>query len=341
MPKITVIVPIYNVEKYLRKCFDSLLKQDYEDFVVMAVNDGSPDNSQEIIDEYTAKYPEKIKGVKKENGGYGSVLQLAIATCGTPYFLVCDPDDYLADGALSHLADLAAVSGADITIGAKYFIYDGLDQQDYDPAYNTNYCTLKKNNVYNKGAEDFKDLFFVDPSPHSKLYRTEVAKNIKFPFKVSYTDNLLFYISLLNSEKVIYTDKACAYYLVDRPGNTMTDLRPKAIIGHIEVFKTILNQAPAEAISMFWYRMFESFKFIQRSCERLTDPADYKECLEKCYELVELLMPHKKEVMKEYRHYSEAKIIEQIRDRAILTRFISAPVYAGYVRKMVKRFNVL
>ncbi|MCF0109215.1 MAG: hypothetical protein HUJ57_03860, partial [Erysipelotrichaceae bacterium] len=143
------------------------------------------------------------------------------------------------------------------------------------------------------------------------------------------------------SEKVIYTDKACAYYLVDRPGNTMTDLRPKAIIGHIEVFKTILNQAPAEAISMFWYRMFESFKFIQRSCERLTDPADYKECLEKCYELVELLMPHKKEVMKEYRHYSEAKIIEQIRDRAILTRFISAPVYAGYVRKMVKRFNVL
>ena len=60
MKEVTIIVPIYKVEKYLRACFDSLLKQTSDSFVVLAVNDGSPDNSQAIIDEYTEKYPKLI-----------------------------------------------------------------------------------------------------------------------------------------------------------------------------------------------------------------------------------------------------------------------------------------
>ena len=60
--KFSVIVPIYNVEKSLARCFDSILAQTYRDFEIIAVNDGSPDNSQAIIDEYSAKYPEQLKG---------------------------------------------------------------------------------------------------------------------------------------------------------------------------------------------------------------------------------------------------------------------------------------
>ena len=68
MPKVTIIVPIYNVEKYVRACFESLRLQSGNDHVVLAVNDGSPDNSQEIIDEYTEKYPELFHSIVKENG---------------------------------------------------------------------------------------------------------------------------------------------------------------------------------------------------------------------------------------------------------------------------------
>ena len=75
MPKFSVIVPIYNVEAYLERCLNSLKNQTFTDFEVLCVNDGSPANEQVIIDEYVKKYPEIIKGIRKENGGYGSVLE--------------------------------------------------------------------------------------------------------------------------------------------------------------------------------------------------------------------------------------------------------------------------
>ena len=110
MSKVTIIVPIYNVEEYVAKCLDSLLRQTYSDYVIYAVNDGSPKNEQPIIDRYAAAYPEKVVAIRKENGGYGSVLEMAIARLDSEYFLVCDPDDYLADDALeTFLACFSAV----------------------------------------------------------------------------------------------------------------------------------------------------------------------------------------------------------------------------------------
>ena len=103
MKQVTVIVPIYKVEKYLRTCFESLKAQTSDEFVVMAVDDGSPDGCGKIIDEYTAAYPGLITGIHKENGGYGSVLELAIKTCTTPYFMICDPDDTLQPNAVENL----------------------------------------------------------------------------------------------------------------------------------------------------------------------------------------------------------------------------------------------
>ena len=68
MTKISVIVPVYNVEELLPKCLDSLVNQTFDDYEVIVVNDGSPDNSQKIIDDYYKKYPNIIKHLKKENG---------------------------------------------------------------------------------------------------------------------------------------------------------------------------------------------------------------------------------------------------------------------------------
>lgn len=341
MNKVTVIVPIYNVENYVRKCFDSLLMQTYDDFVVFAVNDGSPANEQAIIDEYVAKFPNKFVGIKKENGGYGSVLEMAIDKCETPYFLVCDPDDYLEDDAIQHLVDIADLSDADITIGAKYFIYSDGEDKDYDAAYNTSFTTLKVNTVYNQGSPEFDNLFYIDPSPHSKLYRKDVAKNIKFLHKVGYTDNLLFYMSLLNSKKVIYTDKACAYYLVDRAGNTMTDIRPKALDAHIEVFKEIVKQAEVlHPCDMFYYRMFESYKFILYQTPRMNGTVDeYSEKLDHLYELVVELIPHRKAILPLYKRYAKGGFVEKFRDMQLLREGSSKNTFKTIKRKMIENFK--
>ena len=77
MAKVSIIVPTYNVEQYIRKCLDSLVNQTSKDFVAYIINDGSPANEVEIVKPYTEKYP-FIKSIVKQNGGYGSVLNKAI-----------------------------------------------------------------------------------------------------------------------------------------------------------------------------------------------------------------------------------------------------------------------
>ena len=133
-PDITVIVPIYNVEKYIRKCLGSLKRQTYKNFEVWAIDDGSPDNSKKIVQEYADKDP-RFKSILKENGGYGSVLEYGIKNTKTKYFLVCDPDDWLTDDALEKLHNFAENSNLDVTVGDKYNIYSEDNKKVYIPSF--------------------------------------------------------------------------------------------------------------------------------------------------------------------------------------------------------------
>lgn len=342
MSKVTIVVPIYNVEKYLKACFDSLLQQTSDAYEVLAISDGSPDNSKEIMDFYAQKYPEKIHVLYKENGGYGSVLQKAISIITTPYFLVCDPDDTLEPTAVEQLLKLANMSGADISIGAKSFVYDGSVAKDYSPSYNTEFTRLHANHIYHKGSSEFDDLFFVDPSPHAKLYRTSLAKNIVFPEKVGYTDNLLFYISLLQAKKVIYSDQSMANYLVDRPGNTMTDVSVKAMKGMILVFKTIVTQASVlkDVPDMFWYRMFESFKYMLYQTKRLNATLEeYGLVMDELETYLAKLIPFSKKITPIYQKYTKTRLLEKLRDISLLQQNLSAITYARLKKRMLESFR--
>lgn len=95
MPKISVIVPVFNTEKYLQKCLESIVNQTYKDFEVIIVNDGSTDNSQKIIDEYIKEYPAKVKCINKENGGLSSARNCGIDNVTGDYIVFVDSDDYV------------------------------------------------------------------------------------------------------------------------------------------------------------------------------------------------------------------------------------------------------
>ena len=90
--KYSIIVPVYNVEKYLKNCLDSILSQTYKNFEVIVVNDGSPDNSQKIIDEYKKK-DKRIKAYKKENGGISSARNFGIKKAKGDFLIFVDSDD--------------------------------------------------------------------------------------------------------------------------------------------------------------------------------------------------------------------------------------------------------
>lgn len=97
------IVPVYNVEKYLAKCLDSLLAQTFPDFEIIVVNDGSPDHSQAIIDDYAARYPNQLKAFVKENGGLSDARNYGIARASGTYFVLVDSDDHIDPHTLERL----------------------------------------------------------------------------------------------------------------------------------------------------------------------------------------------------------------------------------------------
>ena len=92
-PEISIIVPVYNVEKYLKRCIDSILNQSFTDFELILVDDGSTDNSGEIIDEYAIK-DERIKVIHKENGGLSSARNVGIEYSKGNYIAFVDSDDW-------------------------------------------------------------------------------------------------------------------------------------------------------------------------------------------------------------------------------------------------------
>ena len=97
MPKISVIVPVYNNEKYIGKCIESILKQKMQDFEIIIVNDGSTDDSEQVINKYLTLYMDKIKYYKKENGGISSTRNFGINKATGDYICFVDSDDYISD----------------------------------------------------------------------------------------------------------------------------------------------------------------------------------------------------------------------------------------------------
>ena len=104
MDLISVIVPVYKVEKYLGECIDSILSQTYENFELILVDDGSPDNSGKICDEYAEK-DKRIKVIHKENGGHGSGVNRGLLEAKGLYYKVVDSDDWVDEVALKRLLD--------------------------------------------------------------------------------------------------------------------------------------------------------------------------------------------------------------------------------------------
>ena len=156
--KVSVIVPVYNVEKFIDKCLNSIVNQTLKEIEIIVVNDGSPDNSQKIIDKYVKKYPEKVQSFIKENGGQGSARNLGIEKAKGEYISFVDSDDWLDLDALEKMYSLAKKDNSDIVI---------CDMVDHYANYTIYHNCTKYNSV-----------FEVTPSACNKIFKKELIKNL-------------------------------------------------------------------------------------------------------------------------------------------------------------------
>ena len=117
MKKVTLIVPVYNSEKYIGKCLDSILNQTYKNIEILVVNDGSKDNSQKIIDEFQSKYPDKIIAINQENKGVSKTRNESIKKASGDYIMFIDNDDYLDSDYIETFVTEAEKGDYDVVLG--------------------------------------------------------------------------------------------------------------------------------------------------------------------------------------------------------------------------------
>ena len=121
-PKVSIVVPIYNVEKYLRQCLDSIVNQTLKDIEIICVDDGSKDSSPEIIEEYVKK-DSRVKVITKENSGYGNSMNRGFDMATGEYIGIVESDDYADPDMFEKLYDIAKKNDLDIVKSGFYFYY--------------------------------------------------------------------------------------------------------------------------------------------------------------------------------------------------------------------------
>ncbi|KRK79024.1 glycosyltransferase family 2 protein [Companilactobacillus nodensis] len=180
MVKISIITPVYNVQNYLSKCLESILNQTLRDYELIIVDDGSPDKSGIIADEYK-KIDSRIKVVHKENGGAPSARNIGIDMAEGKYLYFPDSDDWLEPNYLENLYKCAIKSNADLTISG--FVIEYFENNE-SHSFQTSVNSVNFNN-YKSVRENIHNYFnnMMVAVPWNKLYKTNYIKenNIRFP----------------------------------------------------------------------------------------------------------------------------------------------------------------
>lgn len=206
--KISVIVPIYRVEKYLKKCIDSILNQTYKNIEVILVNDGSPDRCGEICNKY-AQLDKRIKVIHKENGGLSSARNAGLRIASGDYVSFVDSDDWIEPHMYEILIKNVIDYDAQISCGG---VSDLLEQEDL---YSIIKSTFNGNvEVYLDNKEEAIKRFLSSPwAAWGKLYHRSIHQDIFFPEGEINEDEAIALSLLQRCDKVVYTNESLYNYI--------------------------------------------------------------------------------------------------------------------------------
>lgn len=214
MDKISIVVPVYNVEKYIVRNLKSLVKQTYKNIEIIVVNDGSPDNSQKIIDKFQKKYPDKIKSYIKENGGLSDARNYGIAKATGKFIMFIDSDDYVEKNIVEELYNSIKENKSDIAICD---IYDDYEMINRSGIYK-NYIPKSFCDIYTDKLQLLNRF-----CTWNKLFNIELFKdkNMLFAQNKIYEDLRLIPKLYLKANKISYVNKPLYHYII-REGSVMT-----------------------------------------------------------------------------------------------------------------------
>lgn len=252
MTKVSIIVPIYNVERYLQDCLESLLHQTLSDVEVLLVNDGTKDNSGIIAKRYADKYPQFFKYLEKENGGLSDARNFAMPYVTGKYVAFVDSDDYVAPTMFEKLYNLAESKSIDIVDCEFEFIYE--DTGKHKPV---SFLAYK---------EKHNCLIVAYPNAWNKLYRTDWLKslNVEFPKGLWHEDIEFFFKILPFANMVPVTVHEPLYYYRQRSGSIMSKPDRRILDLH-KIYGNIILYYKEKGIYEEYNNTIE-YKYLKTTC---------------------------------------------------------------------------
>ena len=205
-PLISVIIPVYKVEDYLKRCIDSIIAQTYHNLEIILVDDGSPDQCPIICDAYALQDP-RIKVMHKANEGVGFARNSGLDVCTGEYIMFVDSDDYLSYNAIQVLYERMVFDKSDMAVGKHIDVYENRGEND-------RFCKWMKNDVIFP-----EDIFtylgennYIAVVAWGKLYRRRIFDNIRYPFNKSAEDLWVFPSIVEKCTKISVVDAVVYYY---------------------------------------------------------------------------------------------------------------------------------
>ncbi len=238
-PKVSVILPVYNVGKYLRQSLDSLINQTLKEMEIICVNDGSTDDCYDILEEYKEK-DERIKVIHKENKGTGAArndgLRLAAGEC----IGFVDPDDWVKPDMFERLYNLIKEKNLDIAMCMP----DGYDEKNDINAPFPYFVDANWENVIDDRIFNWRDLspFQYPMCVWNKLYTKELFDKNKIDFAegLDFEDHKVIFGTLLTAEKIFFIREKLYVYRYNREGSVLSD-NNRRLIDHMKIFNIVEN----------------------------------------------------------------------------------------------------
>ncbi len=226
MPEISVIVPVYKVEKFIYRCVNSILNQTFTDFELILVDDGSPDNCPAICDEYAEK-DSRIKVIHKQNGGLSDARNVGKEKATGNYITFIDSDDWIHKEYLERLYNACHDFDADVSV-CGYFRTENQEPVIASEKYAVNtftpedfWCSLELNHAI---------------APWGKLYKRELDKDIKFPVGKLHEDVFTTHEYIFSAQKIAFFPAEMYFYYINSDSITGKGWYPKRMDA-VEAFR--------------------------------------------------------------------------------------------------------
>ena len=239
--KISVVIPVYNAADYLARSVGSVLMQDFDDFEVILVNDGSTDDSAAVCDDF-ASNDMRVRVINKENGGVSSARNAGIeAACGE-YVMFLDADDAIRDGALEKMYD----KGCDFVLAGFEKVVDGVVSESYEPSSARSYSGAEQICRFFDNVLPRKNTYILN-SACFKLFRRSilVQQNVRFVEGLSFAEDKIFVMTYLKHVDKVRTVSSVVYSYFLRSGSLSSDMKSDAharqIFGLLNAYVPVLK----------------------------------------------------------------------------------------------------